>query len=131
VVMLTGMGNETIAVEAMKCGAMDYLAKDCLDAPSLIRAITSALERKRLEEQTSRLARELHQKNSQMEADLHMARELQEALLPQRYPTFPAKVASKESALRFCHRYQPTSTVGGDFFDVMALSDTEAGVVIC
>ncbi len=131
VVMLTGMGNEAVAVEAMKSGAMDYLAKDYLDVPSLIRAITTALERKRLEEQVARYTTELREKNAQMEADLNMAHELQQALLPHQYPSFPRTGAPKESALRFSHRYQPTEKVGGDFFDVLALSDTEAGVFIC
>ena len=131
VIMLTGMGREEIAVEAMKSGAKDYLPKDCLDVPSLLRAITSALERKRLEEQLARYTEELHQKNAQMQADLNLAREIQEAFLPHDYPCFPANVAPKESALRFYQRYHPTSEVGGDFFDVLALSDTEAGVFVC
>ena len=38
---------------------------------------------------------------------------------------------SAETVLRFEHRYQPASTLGGDFFDVLALSDTRAGVLIC
>jgi serine phosphatase RsbU (regulator of sigma subunit) len=33
--------------------------------------------------------------------------------------------------LRFCHRYFPTGAVGGDFFNVRALSDNKAGVFIC
>ncbi len=131
VIILTGMGREEIAVEAMKSGAKDYLAKDSLDVPSLLRAITGALERKRLEHQLSKYTEELAQKNREMRADLDMARELQEALLPQQYPCFPAGAAPKESALHFCHRYNPASSVGGDFFDVVALSDTEAGVFIC
>src|ERR1700733_2037374 len=53
VIMLTGMGNEAIAVEAMKCGAKDYLPKDSQDMAQLMRAITSAVERKRLEEQVA------------------------------------------------------------------------------
>ena len=131
VIMLTGMGNEAIAVEAMKCGAKDYLPKDRLDVPSLLRAITSALERKRLEEQVARYTDELQEKNAQMEADLNMAREIQQAFLPHRYPTFPADANEMESALQFHHRYQPTGAVGGDFFDVLAISDTQAGVFIC
>lgn len=131
VIMLTGMGNEAVAVEAMKAGAMDYLPKDNLDVPSLIRAVSGALDRKRLEEQVARYTRELREKNAQMEADLNLAREIQEALLPQKYPSFPAAAPGKESALRFHHRYLPHATVGGDFFDVFALSDTEAGVFVC
>jgi phosphoserine phosphatase RsbU/P len=131
VIMLTGMGNEAIAVEAMKRGAKDYLPKDCLDVPSLVRAITSALERKRLEEQVARYTEELRDKNAQVEADLNMAREIQQAFLPQHYPTFPSDAMAKESALHFHHRYHPTGAVGGDFFDVLRISDTRAGVFIC
>src|SRR6266478_2609349 len=69
VIMLTGMGNEAVAVEAMKSGAKDYLPKDSLDVPSLLRAITSALERKRLEEQVARYTNELREKNTQMQVD--------------------------------------------------------------
>ncbi len=131
VIVLTGMGNEAIAVEAMKCGAKDYLPKDNLDAPSLLRAITSALERKRLEEQVARYMGELCEKNTQMETDLNLAREIQQAFLPHRYPTFPRDAIAPESALHFRHRYHPTGAVGGDFFDVLPISDTEAGVLIC
>jgi sigma-B regulation protein RsbU (phosphoserine phosphatase) len=131
VIVLTGMGNEAVAVEAMKSGAKDYLPKDSLDTASLMRAITSALERKRLEEQVARYTEELCEKNTQMETDLSLAREIQQAFLPQHYPTFPRDAIAAESALHFRHRYHPTGAVGGDFFNVLPISDTEAGVLIC
>ena len=31
---------------------------------------------------------------------------------------------------RFSDRYRPNGAVGGDFFDVLALSDTKAGLFI-
>jgi len=130
VIMLTGMGREEVAVEAMKRGAKDYLSKDHLDVASLLRAITSALERRHLEEQLHRYTEELRDRNAQLEADLNMAREIQEAFLPNSYPTFPAGVAPEQSALRFAHRYLPTTTVGGDYFDVLALPGNRAGVFI-
>ena len=259
VIMLTGIGREEIAVEAMKIGAKDYLSKDHLDVPSLLRAITGALERRRtenalaeerallralmdnapdhiyfkgpdsrfthinashardlglarpedaigktdadffppdfaretsdderhiletgkpiigkeercvypggrvlwvsatkvplrdrqgkligmvgisrditegklLKEELAHTAGELALKNNQMQADLEMAREIQEAFLPQTYPTFPAGTKPEQSALRFHHRYRPAVAIGGDFFDVLAISDTEAGILIC
>lgn len=95
-------------------------------------------ERRRAEEglrrTTVELARnreELRIKNEQMEEDLRMAREIQQAILPQQYPSFPRTADSKDTRLRFCHRYFPTGAVGGDFFNVRALSDTKAGVFIC
>jgi sigma-B regulation protein RsbU (phosphoserine phosphatase) len=51
--------------------------------------------------------------------------------LPQVYPSFPRSASSRESRLQFTHRYQPTGAVGGDYFNVLALSETGAGVFIC
>jgi sigma-B regulation protein RsbU (phosphoserine phosphatase) len=75
--------------------------------------------------------KELRAKNLQMEEDLKMAREIQLTTLPQQYPSFPQQAAPAESRFQFTHRYLPSGTVGGDFFSVSALSDTEAAVFIC
>jgi DNA-binding NtrC family response regulator len=45
VIMLTAVGSENIAVEAMKLGAYDYFAKDTIDIFHLPIAINSAYER--------------------------------------------------------------------------------------
>lgn len=74
---------------------------------------------------------ELRKKNEILEDDLKMAREIQQAILPQQYPAFPPGASTEDSALQFCHRYHPTGQVGGDFFNVLRLSDTKAGVFIC
>jgi sigma-B regulation protein RsbU (phosphoserine phosphatase) len=76
-------------------------------------------------------AEELRSKNAQLEADFNMAREIQQIFLPHQYPTFPRGVPPAQSALRFSHRYLPAAAVGGDFFDIFALTDTSAGVLIC
>jgi len=44
-VMLTGKGNESIAVEAMKLGAHDYLPKSALGPAALHRVISNAVEK--------------------------------------------------------------------------------------
>ena len=79
----------------------------------------------------ARSREELRLKNQQMEEDLRMAREIQQAIIPQQYPCFPANVAPDKSVLSFCHRYLPTGAVGGDFFNIRPLSDTRAGIFIC
>jgi sigma-B regulation protein RsbU (phosphoserine phosphatase) len=73
----------------------------------------------------------LRARNRALQEDLEMARELQNALMPQRYPRFPHDVSEQESAVRFYHFFQPSGTVSGDFFDVMDISDTMAGLFIC
>ena len=75
--------------------------------------------------------REIRARNEQMETDLLMAMELQEALLPREYPLFPAHATIETARLRFNHLYQPASMVSGDFFHVERISAHEAGVFIC
>ena len=75
--------------------------------------------------------KELRARNLQMEDDLKMAREIQMAMLPQQSPSFPRQAAPADSLFQFTSRYLPSGTVGGDFFTVSALSDTEAAVFIC
>lgn len=64
VIMLTGQGNEKIAVDAMKAGVADYLVKGEINPDNLQRTIHAALERAELElrvqqqqQQLERLAR--------------------------------------------------------------------------
>jgi phosphoserine phosphatase RsbU/P len=86
-----------------------------------------AEERNRLRITTA----ELEAKNAQLEADLRMAREVQLALLPRDYPTISDYGRSGFSSLTFAHCYRPAAAVGGDFFDIIPLSQNRAGVFIC
>jgi phosphoserine phosphatase RsbU/P len=88
-------------------------------------------ERKRSEEQLAIYNEELREKNMQLEDDLDMASEVQQAFLPQQFPSFPKDAPAADSALAFSARYLPTGAVGGDFFHVLPLSNSEAGVFIC
>ena len=74
---------------------------------------------------------ELQRRSAEMEADLRMARQVQEAFLNRGYPVFPRGVTIEASALRFAHSYIPATTLGGDFFDVIQLSDSKCGVLVC
>ncbi|HTL59538.1 MAG TPA: SpoIIE family protein phosphatase [Candidatus Limnocylindrales bacterium] len=131
IIVLSGLNDTTVAVQAVHEGAQDFLIKGQVDAQLLSRAMRYAIERKRMTEQLGRYAEELRTKNAQLEADFNMAREIQQIFLPHQYPTFPQRVSPEKSALRFSHRYLPAAAVGGDFFDVFALSGTTAGLFIC
>ncbi len=61
VVMLTGQGNETVAVEAMKAGLADYLPKGSLTRDSLERVVANALARGRLEREHQETQRRLEE----------------------------------------------------------------------
>ncbi len=131
VIMLTAGGNEQVAVEAMKRGVKDYLVKGGLHLPELRRAILSALDRRQLEDRLVESTAELRRKNTQLEADLAMARQVQAALLPHQYPVAPAGVAAEHSLVRFCHRWIPSSAVAGDFFAVLPVVPMSAAVLLC
>jgi serine phosphatase RsbU (regulator of sigma subunit)/FixJ family two-component response regulator len=94
-------------------------------------AIEKNQELSQAKEMLEKQAAELREKNEHMQADLNLAREIQQAFLPKQYPSFPHAVLPNQSSLQFAHHYRPTTTLGGDFFDVLALSDTESGVFIC
>ena len=82
----------------------------------------------RLEQRVEERTQELLEKTRLMEADLELARELQEAFLPHQQPGALRLVAASGNSLQFFHRYHPTGKVGGDFFDVLTLPDSHAGV---
>jgi serine phosphatase RsbU (regulator of sigma subunit) len=75
--------------------------------------------------------REIRQKNEQMETDLRMATELQQALMPSTYPSIRTDGGAGATRLRFCHRYLPATLMGGDFFYIARLNDDTAAVCIC
>jgi serine phosphatase RsbU (regulator of sigma subunit) len=75
--------------------------------------------------------REIRHKNEQMETDLRMATELQQALMPSTYPGIPADASRSRNRLRFSHRYLPATLMGGDFFHIARLSDDTAAICIC
>ena len=73
---------------------------------------------------------EVAAKTEVIREDIQMAREFQNALLPSSYPKMPADPAHNPLRLQFAHFYQPTSTVGGDFFDLIELDDNRVGILI-
>ena len=74
---------------------------------------------------------ELNQKNQQMRRNLLLAHQMQQAILPNEYPCFPALASADQSMLRFYHYYQSADLLGGDFFHIIPLSDFSVGIFIC
>lgn len=128
-----------LSLENEVIGVMEFFSRQVREPDGDLLSIISAMgtqiaqfvERKRIADQLARSVEELAAKNSQLEADLEMARDLQQVFLTQKYPSFPRSLPPEESWLRFCHRYQPAARVGGDFFCVLPLSEMEAGILIC
>ncbi len=66
VIMLTGQGNETIAVEALRAGATDYLPKRHVSEESLKRSVNNAIEKSFLRNAVSQQTDRLKTKNREL-----------------------------------------------------------------
>ncbi|NNC88549.1 MAG: SpoIIE family protein phosphatase [Akkermansiaceae bacterium] len=72
----------------------------------------------------------LQRRNDEIEEELKLAREVQQALLPTRYPAIP-QGSGEKTRLVFGHRYIPISGLAGDFFEVFPVGSRAAGMLIC
>ena len=129
-ILLTANTHKGELIEGLAAGADDFVTKP-FDRDELRVRLRTGERILRLEQTLIEQNRILRDQNEEMVADLRMACEVQQALLPQGYPSFPHHVPPERSKLRFCDRYRPNGAVGGDFFDVLALSDDRAGLFIC
>jgi serine phosphatase RsbU (regulator of sigma subunit) len=117
VIVLTGLAESRVGVQAVADGAQDYLVKDQVDGHLLHRAIRYAVHRKQAERANTELLenRIRAQENARLER----------GLLP------PPLLRS--TAIRATTRYLPAregALLGGDFLDVVQVDDTTVHAVI-
>lgn len=67
IIVLTGLADEAVWIDAAKKGAQDYLVKGKVDSSMLMRAIRYAIERKRAQQTQERLSQQLQAKVSELE----------------------------------------------------------------
>ncbi len=67
VILLTGVGDEQLAVNAMKYGAVDYLPKNNLSSENLIRSIRAGMQIQELEKRAKQAETELGEAHSKLE----------------------------------------------------------------
>lgn len=75
IIFLTGYGDHSLDMEAMRAGASDYLAKDMIDSRSLERSIRYALAKRRTAEALEKAYDELERKVEERTRELKSANE--------------------------------------------------------
>jgi phosphoserine phosphatase RsbU/P len=109
--VMTAWGSVDLAVEAMRRGASDFVQKPWHNSQLL----------EKLQVQVER-SRDLHRAQRRRDDELQEARAMQENLLPKRLPEV---VDYEISGLT-----QPVRFVGGDYYNVVRVSQTETVVCI-
>jgi sigma-B regulation protein RsbU (phosphoserine phosphatase) len=79
------------------------------------------------QQEATDLAEQLQAKNEAYEEEVHLAREIQQALTGRGFPD----IGNEMSFTRFSARYIPISGLAGDFFEVIQIENDRAGVLIC
>lgn len=88
-------------------------------------------DRKEAAQKLANLSERLRLRNEEMESELALARDVQQALVTAQPEQFPLDAPAGRARLFFHHRYIPAATLAGDFFNILPLSEHEAGVFIC
>ncbi len=129
VVVISGTGVLSDAVEALRKGAWDFLVKPILDMAMLDHAITGALEKARLIRENRRYQTELEQVNRSLrelldryEQDAAAGRSLQQQMLPPEERWL--------GAYRFTRELLPSLSLSGDFVDYFMLDADRFGFYI-
>ena len=73
IVVLTGLADEAVGMEAVKMGAQDYLIKGEVEREVLVRAMTYAIQRKKEQE-------ELRRKNAELATLYHVSQKVNQSI---------------------------------------------------
>ena len=122
VIVVSGAGVMTDAVEALRLGAADYLIKPLEDLAVLEHSVRRALDRAQLRVENLRYREKLEAANRQLQASLSLLEEDQNAgrqVQMNMLPQTPWVV----DGLQFAHQIIPSLYLSGDFVDYFRLDE--------
>lgn len=122
VIVVSGAGVMSDAVEALRLGAADYLIKPLEDLAVLEHSVRRALDRSRLVLENQRYREKLEAANRELEASLHLLQEDQTAGRQVQMNMLPENpwVAGD---FAFEHQIIPSLYLSGDFADYFRVDD--------
>jgi len=121
VVVMTAWASVELAVEAMRRGVRDFVQKPWDNRP-LLETLETQIQNRRAERKRSELRTRRRILRKNLHRELAEAAEIQRGLLPKTIPQL--------KGLQISAGWQPASSVGGDYFDVLQFSEHQIGIAI-
>ncbi|MEG7300690.1 two-component system response regulator RssB [Pseudomonas aeruginosa] len=122
IIVLSGAGVMSDAVEALRLGAADYLIKPLEDLAVLEHSVRRALDRAYLRVENQRYRDKLEAANRELQASLNLLQEDQNAGRQVQMSMLPVTPWSIEG-LEFSHRIIPSLYLSGDFVDYFRVDE--------
>ncbi|MBB4820978.1 serine phosphatase RsbU (regulator of sigma subunit) [Pseudomonas alcaligenes] len=122
VIVVSGAGVMSDAVEALRLGAADYLIKPLEDLAVLEHSVHRALDRHALRVENQRYREELEAANRELQASLHLLQEDQNAGRQVQMNMLPVTPWTVDG-LKFAHQIIPSLYLSGDFVDYFRVDD--------
>ena len=126
VIVVSGAGVMSDAVEALRLGAADYLIKPLEDLAMLEHSVRRALDRSRLRLENRRYREQLESANRDLQASLHLLQEDQDAGRQVQMNMLPVTPWSADG-FDFAHRIIPSLYLSGDFVDYFRVDERRIG----
>ncbi len=117
IVVMTAWGTVELAVRVMQKGVGDFVLKPW-DNRKLVETLGVQIEQGRARRQAQQSGASARGADS----EILEARRIQEGLLPKALPRIPG--------FEICGTWRPSRMVGGDYYDVLELSNTSVGLCI-
>jgi sigma-B regulation protein RsbU (phosphoserine phosphatase) len=122
IIVVSGAGVMTDAVEALRLGAADYLIKPLEDLAVLEHSVRRALDASRLRLENERYRSELELANQELQASLSLLEEDQKAGRQVQISMLP-ETPWLIDGLHFAHQIIPSLYLSGDFVDYFRLDE--------
>lgn len=126
VIVVSGAGVMSDAVEALRLGAADYLIKPLEDLAMLEHSVRRALDRSRLRLENRRYREQLETANRDLQASLHLLQEDQDAGRQVQMNMLPVTPHNIDD-FQFAHQIIPSLYLSGDFVDYFRIDDHRIG----
>ena len=126
VIVVSGAGVMSDAVEALRLGAADYLIKPLEDLAVLEHSVRRALDRSRLRLENRRYREQLETANRDLQASLHLLQEDQDAGRQVQMNMLPVTPCGLDD-LQFAHQIIPSLYLSGDFVDYFRVDEHRIG----